>query len=80
METNNRSSEEVAADVAEALNGRYEVRKRLGKGAFGEVYQAHDTLLNRVVAVKRIRMDQLTDSDHADELRARFDDDSNAMR
>ena len=72
VETNNWSSEEVAAHVAEALNGRYEVLERLGKGAFGEVYKAHDTLLNRVVAVKRIRMDQLTDSDHADELRARF--------
>ena len=72
MGTHSSSSEEVAAYVAEALNGRYEVRERLGKGAFGEVYKAHDTLLNRVVAVKRIRMDQLTDSDHADELRARF--------
>jgi len=72
VETNNSSSEEVAAHVAEALNGRYEVRKCLGKGAFGEVYKANDTLLNRVVAVKRIRMDQLADSDRADELRARF--------
>ena len=72
VETNNSSSEEVAAHVAEALDGRYEVLERPGKGAFGEVYKAHDTLLNRVVAVKRIRMDQLADSDHADELRARF--------
>ncbi len=72
METDNSSSQEVATLVAEALNGRYEVRKCVGKGAFGEVYKAHDTLLNRVVAIKRIRMDQLTDSDHADEIRARF--------
>ena len=32
--------------------GRFELRERLGAGAFGVVYRAHDPLLNRDVAVK----------------------------
>src|SRR4051794_27983773 len=37
---------------AETLFGRYEVRRRLGKGGFGEVYLGHDTQLDRLVAIK----------------------------
>ena len=35
--------------------GRYEVRRSLGAGGFGEVYLAHDTLLDRLVALKVLR-------------------------
>lgn len=34
------------------LLGRYEVRRSLGKGGFGEVYLAHDKQLDRMVALK----------------------------
>jgi tetratricopeptide (TPR) repeat protein len=35
--------------------GRYELRAAIGEGAFGVVYRAWDTLLNRAVALKRPR-------------------------
>jgi tRNA A-37 threonylcarbamoyl transferase component Bud32/tetratricopeptide (TPR) repeat protein len=34
--------------------GKYEVVGKLGQGAMGEVFRAHDPVLNRAVAVKRI--------------------------
>jgi tRNA A-37 threonylcarbamoyl transferase component Bud32/tetratricopeptide (TPR) repeat protein len=34
--------------------GRYEVVSKIGQGAMGEVFRAHDPVLNRDVAVKRI--------------------------
>ena len=35
--------------------GRYEVRRSLGAGGFGDVYLGHDTLLDRPVAIKVLR-------------------------
>jgi serine/threonine-protein kinase len=34
--------------------GRYEIRAKIGQGAMGEVYRAHDPVLNREVAIKTI--------------------------
>jgi len=34
--------------------GRYEILDRIGGGAFGMVYRARDTVLDRIVAVKVI--------------------------
>ena len=35
-----------------AVLGHYQVLKRLGKGGMGIVYRAHDTKLDRDVAIK----------------------------
>ena len=56
------------ARLARALGPNYSLLRVVGKGGFGIVFQAHDHLLDRMLAVKVLR-DQLTDSD---ESRGRF--------
>lgn len=36
--------------------GKYEIRKEIGRGAMGAVYEGFDTVLGRRVAVKKLRM------------------------
>ena len=36
------------------LNNRYQLIERVGIGGMAEVYRAHDTVLDRVVAVKQL--------------------------
>ncbi|OHB72177.1 MAG: hypothetical protein A2V70_14640 [Planctomycetes bacterium RBG_13_63_9] len=56
-----------AGDIPRKL-GRFEIRGRLGAGAFGAVYRAHDPLLDREVALKVPRAAVL----ERPEARARF--------
>ena len=51
--------------------GKYQIRRELGKGAMGIVYEGFDPVIERTVAIKTIRPDQLEESQVADVL-ARF--------
>ncbi|MFN2368311.1 MAG: CHASE2 domain-containing protein [Desulfurivibrionaceae bacterium] len=51
--------------------GRYEVLKEIGKGAIGTVYLGRDPKINRKVAIKTLRYDELDEKQLA-ELKERF--------
>lgn len=47
--------------MAGSMFGRYEIRRLLGVGGMGEVYEAYDTSKNRVVALKMLNRELATD-------------------
>lgn len=56
--------------MSEKRIGRYEIEKTLGRGAMGVVYLARDPIIDRLVALKTLRVD--LDAEHAEEFRERF--------
>jgi tRNA A-37 threonylcarbamoyl transferase component Bud32 len=57
------------ADISKL--GKYEIRRELGRGAMGVVYEGFDPMIQREVALKTIRPDQLVGA-HAKEILERF--------
>ena len=49
--------------------GRYEILEEIGQGGFAIVYRAHDTRLDRLVALKELRSVLLNDPDAVKALR-----------
>ncbi|WP_374339492.1 serine/threonine-protein kinase [Methyloversatilis sp.] len=51
--------------------GKYDILRELGQGAMGIVYEGHDPVIDRRVAIKTLKREQLERSE-ADEVIARF--------
>src|ERR1700691_247753 len=51
--------------------GKYEIRRQLGRGAMGTVYEGFDPIIERTVAIKTVRLPEVADDETADEI-ARF--------
>lgn len=52
--------------------GRYRVLKELGRGAMGVVYLGKDPTIQRLVAIKTMRLNGFDDTNKLQEIRARF--------
>lgn len=52
--------------------GRYKVLKELGRGSMGVVYLGKDPTIQRFVAIKTMRLDEIDDTDKLQEVKARF--------
>lgn len=78
------SSDEIPAQPAEKVStpvlngqppsvlGRYKILKELGRGAMGLVYLGKDPTIQRFVAIKTMRLDEIDDQDKLQEVKARF--------
>lgn len=73
-----RSTSQTAAPILTAQNGppgtlgRYKVLKELGRGSMGVVYLGKDPTIQRFVAIKTMRLDEIDDGDKLQEVKARF--------
>jgi eukaryotic-like serine/threonine-protein kinase len=58
--------------TAPATLGRYRILKELGRGAMGLVYLGKDPTIQRFVAIKTMRLDQIEEPDKVQEIKTRF--------
>ncbi|MBV8817389.1 MAG: protein kinase, partial [Acidobacteriaceae bacterium] len=54
------------------LIGRYRILEEVGRGAMGVVYRAQDPAIGRVIAIKTIRLNDLSDLEERQRLRDRL--------
>jgi serine/threonine-protein kinase len=62
----------IANAAVPTMLGRYKVLKELGRGAMGVVYLGKDPKIQRFVAIKTMRLDQIDDAEKLKEVKARF--------
>lgn len=55
-----------------AMLGRYKILKELGRGAMGLVYLGKDPTIQRFVAIKTMRLDQIEEQEKLQEIKSRF--------
>ncbi len=58
--------------MSEQHIGKYLVLEEIGRGAMGIVYKARDPLIDRVVAIKTIRFDMISNPEQREEAQKRF--------
>ncbi len=61
----------AAGSVSAPTIGRYQIQKELGRGAMGVVYLGKDPKINRLVAIKTVRFEEV-DPDLLEETKRRF--------
>ncbi len=59
-------------EASEKKIGRYEILAELGRGAMGIVYKARDPHLDRIVAIKTLRVDLGLPPEHQEDFKKRF--------
>ncbi|MCC6141488.1 MAG: serine/threonine protein kinase [Nitrospira sp.] len=66
------SADALDSESPPAMLGRYKILKELGRGAMGVVYLGKDPTIQRFVAIKTMRLDEIDDAEKLQEVKARF--------
>ena len=62
---------ELQSALTGAFGNRYQLSGRIGTGSYGVVFRAQDTMLERDVAIKHVRLDIFHNPDQAEEVKLR---------
>lgn len=71
-EVKNPTATTTLYNATPGMLGRYKVLKELGRGAMGLVYLGKDPTIQRFVAIKTMRLDQIDNDDKLQDIKARF--------
>ncbi len=58
--------------IVAAVGGRYHIQSKVGTGAFADVYEAHDAVLDRTVAIKQFRLGNFAYPSKIEDLKKRI--------